>query len=210
MWLFVAAAVVWFASMGDGGNPIDGALTFLNSITRGARLTRAPADDEGYVDADPQALADQAGLTIDQYALARMIASEEPHSDNVTKGAIAWCTVNEAARVGKTISALLLRAKNPTNNGHFGSQKDKDSSSARFGKSDRYATTALDPYDGEGQIAVAVLDGTIVDITNGCQQFDRPAEEKHPDRVAQNRVNKEHAEMVDVPGTDPGLRFWRT
>jgi hypothetical protein len=117
--------------------------------------------------------------------------------------------VNEANRRGTTVSALLLRATNPKNNGHFGSQKDKDPDSDRNGDSDRYATTALDPYDGEAQIAVAVLDGSIADITNGCQQFDRPAGEKNPDKVANNRLSA-GAELVSVPGVDSGLRFWRT
>jgi hypothetical protein len=208
MWIVVVLVVAYFAYAG-GGNPLDGAMTLLNEITRGARLTHTPADELGVVNADPVELASSAGLTLEEYALARMIASEEPRADNVTKAAIAWATYNKANAQGTTIAALLLKAKNPLHDGYFGSQKDKDPSSQNFNGSDRYATTALDPYDGEGQIAQGVLGGTIPDLTGGASQFDRPAGEKDPDRVAQNRLNS-GASLVMVAGADPGLRFWRT
>lgn len=205
IWIVVAlVAFIWIGH----GNPIDGALTALNMVTRGERLTYAPADSAGYVDADPQSLAAEAGLTDEQYSLARMLASEEPHSSPETQAAIAWATINKAARSGISITALLLRAKNPKNNGHYGSQKDKDPDSANVGKSDRYATTALDPYDREGQIASQCLDGTIADPTGGATNYDRPAGESHPDTVATDRMN-EGLQLVDVPSADEGLRFWR-
>ena len=208
VWVFIAVLVVWAWDVGRG-NPVDGAVTLLNEIVRGSRLTHTPADSSGVVNAAPAALAQEAGLDLEPYSLARMLASEEPHADNTTKAAIAWCTYNEACRRGVTITDLLLKAANPAHDGRYGSQKDKDPSSARFGKSDRYATTALDPYDGEGQIAAGVLGGTIPDMTGGCTQFDRPAGERDPDAVAQNRFAS-GAVAVEVPGTDPGLRFWRS
>ena len=207
-WLVAAALVVWFLKVGEG-NPLDGALTLLNEIVRGERLTHAPADATGVVDVSPDDLAETAGLSLEEYSLARMIASEEPHADNATKAAIAWCTVNEANRRGQSITELLVWAKNPAHNGLYGSQQDKDPSSPNFHGSDRYATTALDPYDGEGQIARGVLTNQIGDLTGGCQQFDRPAQEKNPDKVASNRMAS-GASPVEVPGVDPGLRFWRT
>src|SRR4051812_41751354 len=164
VYLFIGLAIYLFA-LGDG-NPLEGAVDLLNSITgRGSRLTHAPADALGVVEDDPQALADEAGFTLDQYALARMISSEEGQADPTTKAAIAWATVNEAARRGTTIAALLLWAKNSDHEGHFGSQKEKDPSSANYQGSDRYASTAVDPYTDDGTIAVGVLSGTIADLT---------------------------------------------
>lgn len=206
LWLIVGALVV-FAFLGDG-NPVDGALTAINMLTRGARLTHSPADATGYVDADPSELADEAGLSQEAYSLARMIASEEPHTDTTTQAAIAWATINEAARRGISITAMLLKAKNPRNDGHYGSQKDKDPDSPNFKKSDRYATTALDPYDREGQIASQCLDGTIADFTGGATNFDRPDGENDPAKVAADRVNS-GLELVAVDGVDDGIRFWR-
>jgi hypothetical protein len=205
--LWIVVALVAFVWIGHG-NPIDGALTAINMVTRGERLTYAAADSTGYVDADPQSLADQAGLTQEQYSLARMLGSEEPHSSPETQAAIAWATINKAARRGISITDLLLQAKNAKNNGHYGSQKDKDPTSPNFGSSDRYATTALDPYDREGQIAQQCLDGTIPDPTGGATNYDRPAGEKNPDKVATDRGN-EGLVAVDVPSADEGLRFWR-
>jgi hypothetical protein len=207
-WIIVAA-VIWFFWSGDG-NPIEGLLNTLDQLQgRGARVTHAPADSEGYVDADPAALAEEAGVSLNMYAAARMIASEEAHSDRATKIAICWCLFNEATQRGKDIAAVLLYAKNPVNRGHFGSQKDLDPDSDNFKGSDRYASTRTDPFEEEIIIAEAVGNGSIPDPTNGCQQYDRPAGEKDPAKVAAKRI-KSGAELVDVPGTDPGLRFWRT
>lgn len=208
MWTYViAGAVLYFVFLGDG-NPVDGAVTAINELSRGSRLTHAPADAQGFVDADPEELANEAGLTEEGYSLARMIASEEPDSDTNTQAAIALCTINEARRRGTSITSLLLRAKNPKNNGYYGSQMDKDPTSSNYKGSDRYATTALDPYQREGDIAEQCLDGTISDFTGGCTGFDRAGEEKHPDRVAQSRVNSGLVE-ASVDGVDSGIRFWR-
>jgi hypothetical protein len=200
--------VGWFTYDGDG-DPVSGILDALAMITRGARLTRAPYDPvTGVVPGTPTDLADEAGLTEDQYALARMISSEEGSSDNTIKAAVCWATINYAAKVGKSIVELLTHAQNPAHSGRFGTQKDIDPSSPNKGKSDRYASTALDPYDGDGQIASQCLDGTIADFTNGATNFDRPAGEKNPTKVAQNRAN-EGLSPIDVPGIDSSqIRFW--
>src|SRR5258706_1638619 len=124
-WLIAAAVTVFFLGVGQG-NPLDGAVTALNELVRGARLTHAPADSTGLVFADPQDLADQAGLSLEQYSLARMLGSEEPHTDPTTQAAIAWCTINEAARRGTSITALLTRAKNPRHNGSYRPPEDKN------------------------------------------------------------------------------------
>ncbi len=207
-WIALLLLLGWVTYDGDG-DPLSGLLDTLARITRGARLTRAPYDPTtGVVPGTPVDLADEAGLTEEQYALARMLSSEEGSSDNTIKAAVCWATINNAAKEGKSIVELLTHAKIPAHTGRFGTQKDIDPSSSNHGKSDRYASTALDPYDGDGQIASQCLNGTIADFTNGATHFDRPAGEKDPTKVAQNRA-KEGLSPVDVPGIDSTeIRFW--
>ncbi len=206
---WLVAALIVLTLMGDG-DPVAGVQDLLNGIARGARLTHAVYGKDGVVDFDPGILAHQADATIDAYALARMISSEEGNSDPTTKAAVALVVVNYANRTGKDVSALLLRAKNPAHSGYFGTQRDIDADSANFNGSDRYASTALDPYEGDLEIATKVLDGTIGDFTGGAIQFDRLNAFKTAEaaaRTAQNRIN-EGRTQVEVPGADPQLRFW--
>jgi hypothetical protein len=207
MWWVVAAVVLWFLYQGDG-NPIEGALNTLDMIDgRGSKVTNYPADANGLVDTDPQTIADFAGVSVDVMAGARMLASEEPHSDRPTKIAIMWCLINEASRRGQSLSDVLLHAKNPAHNGFFGSQKDKDPTSPNFGKSDRYATTALDAWDEEIAISQGCQDGSIADSTGGATNFDRAAGETHPAKIAADRIASGLV-AYNVDGVDPGLRFW--
>jgi len=206
-WIIVAAIVVYFVWVG-GGNPLDGAVTALNELSRGARLTRSPADATGFVDAEPQDLADECGASLEAYALARMVSSEEGQQDATTQAAICWATINTARRGGRGVASLLLRAKNPRNNGYFGTQKDLDPDSDNFNGSDRYASTRTDPYARDLAIATQCLDGSIADFTGGATNYDRPAGEKNPEQVAANRV-KSGLVLADVEGVASGLRFWR-
>src|SRR5260370_41547563 len=105
-WIIAAAVAVYFLWVGQG-NPLDGAVTALNELVRGARLTHAPADSTGLVFADPQDLADQAGLSLQQYSLARLLGREKPPTDPTTPAALAWCPNHEAARRGTALTALL-------------------------------------------------------------------------------------------------------
>jgi hypothetical protein len=207
MWIIVAAVVVYVLWVG-GGNPVDGVVTALAQLTRGARLTHSPADDTGLVDVEPRDLADQAGASLEAYALARMLSSEEGSQDPTTQAAICWATINTARRRGSGVAALLLRAKNSRNNGYFGTQKDLDPDSDNFNCSDRYASTRTDPYARDLAIAQQCLEGTIADFTGGATNFDRPAGEKNPEQVAANRI-KSGLVLADVEGVASGLRFWR-
>ncbi len=206
---WLVAALVLLTLMGDG-DPVAGVSDLLNSITRGARLTHAGYGPDGVVDFDPGILAHQANATLEAYALARMISSEEGKADPTTKAAVGLVAVNYARRTGRDVSALLLRAKNDAHTGYFGTQRDIEEGSENFNNSDRYASTALDPYEGDLSIAQGILDGTIADFTGGAIQFDRINAFKTADgaaRTAQNRIN-EGRTQVDVPGADPQLRFW--
>src|SRR6266404_5278218 len=106
-WIWIVAAIAAFALLGDG-NPVEGIVTAIATLTRGPRLTHSPADDKGFVAADPQALADEAGLSLEAYAGSRMIASEEAQSSTTTQAAIMHCLINKARRSGKGIAELLL------------------------------------------------------------------------------------------------------
>lgn len=216
MLLFIVLA--WQA--GDG-NVADGVSSLVDdvvaTITRGARVTNAPYDKTtGVVNADPQALADQAGVDLNTMALARMLSSEEGESDNTTKAACAWAAFNYCRGLGSSPSAVLLHAVDPNHSGYFGTFINIDSASPYYttnsagkpNKADRYASTALDAYQGDVDIATAVLTGQIQDLTGGATQFDRPGGESNPEAVAAKRIAA-GSEAVAVPGADPALRFWR-
>jgi hypothetical protein len=192
-----------------GGDPIQGVSDTIARITRGSKLTRAPYDPEtGVVPGTPDDLAEESGLDPQAYALARMLSSEEGSSENLVKASVCWATINQAARTGQTIVQLVTHALTPSHSGFFGTQKDIEEGTPLFGSSDRYASTALDPYDGDGQIAMGCLNGSIPDYTSGATHFDRPGGEKHPDRVAADRAG-EGLQPFPVLGIDPNkLRFW--
>jgi len=210
MWWLLAAFIL-FLVVGQG-DPIDGVTQLVDEFVyqRGARLTHASYGADGVVSADPSALAALAGVDLETYAHARCLSSEEGNSAVEIKIAVAWAMWNEAMRRGTTISQLMLHAKNPAHTGFFGTQKDIDPASPNRGKSDRYASTALDPYQGDVDICMRVQAGTLPDPTGGAQQFDRPAGESDPAHIADNRIAA-GAEQVDVPGIDSSvIRFWRT
>lgn len=215
----VAAGVVAWLILGDqeaGGVVGDLRQVFrdaLNGITQGARLTRCPYDKAtGVVPCAPAELAVQAGLDLETYALARLIASEEGNSSREVQALVAHAVKNAAAAAGKSIAAKLLFAKYNGHSGLFGTQRNIEEGTPGYNGSDRFASTASDPYEGHAQVAAGVLDGTIPDLTGGATQFDRPSGESNPDRVAANRAAaglEEVPDLGDVTGIGD-LRFWRS
>jgi hypothetical protein len=211
VWTWIVVAVLLVAALVEGnGDPIDGGLTLLTEIARGKRLTHATYGADGVVNVSPDDLASMMGATLDEAALARMISSEQGNSDTTTKSAVALVAVNYANRTGTSVSSLLLRAKNPAHDGYFGTQRDIDQESANFNKSDRYASTALDAYEGDLEIARGVLGGTIADFTLGAIQFDNVAAFKSADDAAHTAANRiaQGRTQVFPAGVDPNLRFW--
>ena len=193
----------------------------INGITQGARLTHCPYDKTtGIVPCDPQTLADQAGATLEEYALARNIASEEGNSSVGTQALVAYATKNKAAAAGLSIFELLTRTSSKhaaqhtvDHGGRFGTQADlevwvttKDGRTVH--PSDREASTAQDPYDGHLAVARGVLSGAIPDVSGGAVGYDRPSGEAKPEQVAADRAA---AGLVpaDVPDVGQGdLRLW--
>lgn len=196
-----ALFVVWSLTRDDGDGATvtdklgDGAMDLLDAILRGNRVTSAPySKTTGAVNVPPETLASQAGVDVDTYSLARMISSEEGRSSNTIKAAVGWAAMNHANAAGKSITAVLTQNKN--HQGLYGTQVGG------------YASTALDPYEGDIAIATGILTGTIADMTGGADQFDRPSGEANPDAVAQNRIDSGSHEVTVAGIDDTGIRFW--
>jgi len=207
---------------GEGATVVDklsdGFRDIVSGITQGRRVTNAPhSKTTGTVPGTPDSLAAVAGVDVEVYSLARNIASEEGNSSNETQAAVGWATLNYANAVGKSVTALLTQAKYPPHSGSYGTQRNievgtpngPNPATGFMGGSDRYASTALDPYEGHIAIAQGVIDGTIPDVTNGATQYDRPAGESNPDAIAASRESEGKTEVdLSDQGVDPGLRFW--
>lgn len=217
IWIGAAAgAVAWYILGDDEEGGVLGSIrqTFhdaIGAITKGARLTVCPYDKStGVAPCRPEQLAELAGLELETYALARMIASEEGSSSREVQALVAHAVKNAAAAAGKTIASKLLRAKLPSHDGFFGTQRNIEEGTEGFNGSDRFASTATDPYEGHAAIAAGVLSGAIPDLTAGATQFDRPSGESDPERIAANRIaggSELVTDLEDVIGDD--LRFWR-
>lgn len=216
--LGMVAAVLyayWALSRDDGEGATvvdklgDGVRDILSSIVKGKRVTNAPySKTTGLVPGTPNSLATSAGVDVETYSLARVIASEEGLSSAATQAAVGWSVRNKASSSGTSITKLLTNAVLTKHSGSYGTQRNIEVGTVGYYGSDRYASTANDPYAGHVQVAAGVLDGTIPDFTNGADQFDRPAGETDPLAVAVNRINSGSTE-VDLSGiVDDGIRFW--
>lgn len=149
------------ASIAAAGTARVGPVTTLdpNAPTHGALGLRYHVVLE-----NPQTLADAAGLSLDEYALARMVSSEyggAKHSE-VMLGA-AECAVNHAAYIGKTVAQSLLLSSIAASN-----------SSGKFGENacGKWASTAQDPNETHVAAAKAALSGT--NFALGARDFIEP------------------------------------
>jgi hypothetical protein len=208
----------WLLGQSDDGGAIGEASQLLNdalnAIVKGAKLTHAPYDKTtGVVPGSPAELAAQAGVDVEVYSLARMIASEEGRSSNVIKAAVAFAAINRATSKGEGITALVTRALVPSHSGSYGTQRNIDPNKGgdpENGPSDRYCSTANDPYAGDADIAGQCYTGVLDDFTGGAVEFDRPGQERDPEKVAADRA-AEGLVALTVPGIDveaDGIRFW--
>jgi hypothetical protein len=177
------------------------AMELLNSIIKGSKLTDSSDDDgDGVIDQAPQDLADQAGLDLDTYTLARVISSEEGNSAAIRQLAVAWVTLNNSGGGG-----VLAYATGGGNYGHQGGS--------------RKVSTWLDPYQGHADLAAQVMGGQQSDPTHGATNFFNPDLQ---DKLHAKDPNKYKSAIdldmswrsrglnpVDVPGIDPDyLRFY--
>jgi hypothetical protein len=215
----VAAALVaawWLLGDNEEGGLLGDTRQLIDAgvdlVLRGQRLTHAPYDTTtGVVPGSPQALADQTPYDLETYALARAISSEEGRANDDTKLAIGWAIKNRADAGGGSIAALVTHANAASHRGYFGTERNIDPAEGGgpHGPSDRYCSTANDPYDGDAQIAYAIQTGTLPDPTGGAQYFDRSALDDNAEKVANNRTAAGLV-LADVGGdVSSGLEFWR-
>lgn len=141
-------------SIRAAGADIVGPRTHPTSVDEGTRTLAV-------VDEDPQALADQAGLELDAYALARMVSSEEGSGSAEVLLALAETARNEAQRRGISVSRLLLSSKFSASDGKFSEQLGK------------WASTRLAPNARHVAAAEAALSGT--DFVRGAVDFFDPS-----------------------------------
>jgi hypothetical protein len=174
----------------------------VDVVNKTKRVTSSPAVD-GIVPTDPATLARTAGVDLETYALARMLASENGSSAENVKLAIGFATRNEAKARKKTISALLLQTSTRVDakgkpfpaEGRFSAQN------VAGGK---YATTAVDPTAGDVEIAGKVIKGLVPDPTNGSTNFFSP---KAQDKLVGTKPGYEKdAAAVDASWQAKGLR----
>lgn len=203
----------WFAGddeesgiLGDIRQAVNSA---VNLVVKGARLSHAPYDTTtGVVPDDPQALADGSGYDLETYALARAISSEEGRSSDFVKLCTGWAIRNRANAGAGSIVSLVTHAKYTPHSGYFGTQRNIESGTPGYNGSDRYCSTANDPYDGDAQIAYAIQTGTLPDPTGGAQYFDRPAGDDNPAQTAANRAAA-GLQLAQIDGLPDSIRFWR-
>jgi len=117
--------------------------------------------DDSYIATEPSALASAAGLDLELYSLARLVASEEGHAEPVYQLAVAEAVRNEAAKRGTSITAMLTyHTQGKPRAGHYGRQVG------------RLAATTLDPTAQNVAAARAALSGT--NMVLGAHRFFAP------------------------------------
>jgi hypothetical protein len=161
-------------------------------------------DGSGVVPGDPEKLARAAGATLDEYALARCMESEE--SSEPARTAIGWTVRNAATRQSISIASLLLRG-NTLSKGKFGAQS-----------TGKWAATSKPPTSATLALAKKVMSKQVPDPTGGATQWDAPKAQaalhardpgkyKTPEEIAQIR-QAAGSVMVMVPGV-LSTRFWK-
>lgn len=196
-----AAGAIGIASMFRGTQKL-----FEPTIETRLHVTNA----RGVVEADPEGLARVSGYPLDIYALASCMQSEEKtDKGRLAVGLAVWNAVKQNR---KKIPTLLLFSKRKDGNGHFGRQAG------------RYAATSKPPTARTLQLAEAIIDGRVEDITKGAVQWDAPKAQdanhqlylKDPEKYPEYRFSSKDVEqkrkaagrrMVMVPGV-PETRFW--
>lgn len=157
-------------------------------------VTNAPVGPDGFVRAEPRALAAQAGVGVETYTLARFLGSEWASGSAIEKAAIAWSIVNKARQRGWTILRMATTVvygprgdKTVWDSGLYGRQ---DMQAWRPG-ANRYAATARDPTGKDLYVASMVLGGAWPDVTRGGDQFFDPR--------TQARLHERDPETFDAP-----------
>ena len=200
----------WWAA-GAGAGALLG-LTLLSRALRPEGRLHV-LNDQKFVEADPGGLARASGFSLDVYALASCMQSEE-HSE-AGRLAVGWATLNHCRRRKISPSALLLRAvrhgRRQPSHGRFGSQEAPG----------KWAATSKAPTAKTLQLAQSLMEGRTgsPDPTGGAEKWDAPAAQnrahardpmtypKDAEDVAADRIAAGGQEIW-VPGV-PDTRFWK-
>lgn len=131
-------------------------------VGAGRRLTVSATDNEGIVIEEPEALRLEACETLgeevsaDEYALARMVRSENGSASLETKVRLACVAVNQARALRWSPYEVIVYHKTASRNGRYGRQI-----------SGRFASTR-DPFEIDLKAARLALAG---DVTDGATNF---------------------------------------
>lgn len=198
MWWLLGLAGAVAAVVFGGADAVTDVVDALFGATR--LLPDGTVTVDGETPADPAALAAGAGVSLDAYALARMIASEAGGQRQVAQEAVGMVAFNYAGDKGQSISSLLLHATR-AGNGFFGKQAQG-----------RYAATSRDPSAAQLDLAARIVAGEVADPTGGARQWDSPRAYENPsdaDVTAAKRyaAGNELVILAGVPAST--FRFWR-
>lgn len=204
MWviIFLALLLVALASIWQRTDP----------LTAGRELIT------GIVETPPDTLASQAGLDRDTYSLARVGQSEEGTSSDLAKIAVMYCTKNQAAKLGISVTTLITRTGWVDSTNHALGRKfpnvDGKYSRQEYAK---YASSITPPTDGTKALAVQVMQGQVDDPTGGCRKFDNPKTQDYlhslnPTKYQSSadiaaKRQSEGLTLVQLDGVT--TRFWR-
>lgn len=204
-----------WVGVGAGSAALLGGALLLSRLSRGWGPETRPhvLNDRKFVDARPRGLADAAGATLDEYALASCMQSEEARRPGQV--AVGWAVHNYCRRHRCSVADQLLksvrRGRRYPSHGHFASQEAPG----------KWASTARPPTAGTLLLAQEILSDRprVPDPTGGASNWDNPGlqDRKHAEdpvtypkdsrQVAADRVAAGGVE-VRVPGV-PDTRFWR-
>jgi hypothetical protein len=204
-----------WVGVGRGSAAALGGTLLLSCLYRkwGPELRLHVLNDRKFVDARPSGLADNAGVSLDVYALASAMQSEE--SSRPGQVAVGWAVRNYCRQHRCSVADQLLksvrRGKRHSSHGHFGSNEAPG----------KWASTAQPPTATTLLLAQEILSESprIPDPTRGASAWYNPelqnkkhAEDpktytKDADDVAVDRLAA-GGEEVRVPGV-AGTRFWR-
>jgi hypothetical protein len=204
-----------WVGVGTGSAALLGGALLLRHLSLGWGPETRPhvLNSRKFVDARPSGLADAAGVTLEVYALASCMQSEE--SRRPGQVAVGWAVRNYCRRHRCSVADQLLKSvshgRRRASHGHFASQESAG----------KWASTARAPTAGTLVLAQEILSDRprVPDPTGGATAWDNPAlqDRKHDEDPAtypkdsrQVAADREAAGgvAVRVPGV-PGTRFWR-
>jgi len=173
---------------------LGGADVVVSTIVNGTRIgPKTQLSDDGLIQVDPQQLADDAGLGLDTYALARALKSEHGNDPDAYLVAVAWAIRNYAAERGRSVFQVITAGGNGA--GFFGAQN------ARAGT--KYVSSAQDPDERHVTVAVHVLGDQILDPTGGATHFYSPKAQDALAARAESGYGRDAA-AVDAAWRAPG------